>query len=141
MSNKTLMGGIAGGLASFLLGWLIYGILLRDFTATNFNNSIMRPGEGMIWWALILSNLLGGYFIALVFSWSNVSGMMPGLTRGAIIGLLVAAGFDLSMYSMSTMFLNSNAMVVDIVVSTVMYAITGGVVGSVMGMNQAKKEA
>lgn len=141
MSNKILFGGLVGGLATFLLGWLVYGILLADFTAANNNNAIMRPMEEMIWWAIILSNLLGGFLIAIIFSWSGVSGFTSGMIKGAILGAFISACFDFSMYSMSTMFLNGMAIVVDIIASTVMYAVAGGVVAWVMGMNAEKKAA
>lgn len=37
MNMKILKGTVFGGIAYFLLGWLIYGILLMDFAASSFN--------------------------------------------------------------------------------------------------------
>ncbi len=35
-TNKILLGGLAGGVAFFLLGWVIYGILLMDYTMASY---------------------------------------------------------------------------------------------------------
>ncbi len=49
--------------------------------------------------------------------------------KAAIVGLLYALTFDLMMHSMSTYFSNLTALVVDVLASTVMTAIVGGVIG------------
>jgi type IV secretory pathway TrbD component len=135
-SNKILLGGIAGGVTFFLLGWIIYGVLLMDYTTANYNQCAMRPMQDMIWWALILSNLAFGFLLSIVFSWSNTTGIMAGAKVGAIIGLLLSLSIDLSYYSMSSMFSNFTAVIVDIIVYTIMSAIVGVVVAWVMGMGK-----
>jgi hypothetical protein len=52
-ANKILLGGIAGAVTFFLLGWLIYGLLLADYFTANYDQSIMRPIEEMKWWGII----------------------------------------------------------------------------------------
>ncbi len=133
-TNKILLGGITGGVALFLLGWVIYGILLMDFATTNYNQCMNRPMEGMIWWALILSNLALGFLLATIFSWSGITGMMAGAKTAGIIGLLLGVSLDLSFYSMTTMYTNPTAIFVDVIAYIVYLAIAGGVVGWVMGM-------
>ena len=135
-TNKILLGGIAGGVSFFLLGWLIYGVLLMNFTMANYNQCSMRPMEEMVWWAMILSNLAFGFLLSLICSWSNTTRLIDGAKVGAIIGLLLALSIDLSFYSMSTMFSNLKAIFVDIIAYTVMTAIVGAVVGWVLGMGK-----
>ena len=53
--------------------------------------------------------------------------------KAAIVGLLHALTFDLMMHSMSTYFSNLTALVVDVLASTVMTAIVGGVIGWMLG--------
>ncbi len=53
--------------------------------------------------------------------------------KAAIVGLLYALTFDLMMHSMSTYFSNLTALVVDVLASTVMTAIVGGVIGWMLG--------
>lgn len=59
--------------------------------------------------------------------------MAAGIKVGGTIGLLMGIAFDISMYSMSSMFSNLTAVCVDIFVYAILTAITGGVVGLVMG--------
>jgi hypothetical protein len=138
-ANKILLGGIAGGVAFFLLGWLVYGILLMSYTTANYNQCAVRPMEDMVWWAMILSNLAFGFLLSIVFSWSNTKGALAGAKVAGILGFLVALSIDLSMYSMSTMFNRLSAVVVDVVAYTVMTVVAGIVVALVMGTG--RKEA
>jgi hypothetical protein len=138
-TNKILFGGLAGGLAFFLLGWLVYGVLMMDYMNANYNQCAMKPMEEMVWWALLLSNFASGFMLAFIFSWSNTSGWMAGAKVAGIIGLLMYISFDLSMYSMSTMYRGLDVVFVDILVATVFIAVVGAIIGFVMGMG--KKEA
>jgi hypothetical protein len=133
-TNKILPGGIAGAVVFFLLGWVIYGILLKDFMAANYNQSVSRPMEDMVWWALILSNLGYGFLLSFVLSWSNTTSAITGARLGGIIGFLLALSVDLGFYAMSTYISNVTAILVDIIVYIVMSAIAGAVVAWVMGM-------
>lgn len=135
-TNKILLGGLAGGVAFFLLGWVIYGILLMDYTMASYNQCNSRPMEDMVWWAMILSNLTSGLLLALIFNWSNTTGILAGAKVAAIIGLLLAISIDLSFYAMTTTFLKPGAILVDIVAYTVMSAIAGAVIAWVMGMKK-----
>src|SRR3989339_1194885 len=98
-TNKILLGGIIGGVSFFLLGWLIYGVLLMDYLTANYNQCAMRPMQEMIWWALVLSNLALGFLLSIVFSWSNTTGIMAGAKVAAITGLLLSLYLDLSFYA------------------------------------------
>lgn len=135
-TNKILLGGLAGGVAFFLLGWVIYGILLMDFTMASYNQCNSRPMEDMVWWAMILANLTSGLLLALIFSWSKTTGILAGAKVAGIVGLLFAISIDLSFYAMTTTFLKSSAILVDIVAYTVMSAIAGAVIAWVMGMKK-----
>jgi uncharacterized membrane protein YbaN (DUF454 family) len=135
-TNKILIGGVAGGVTFFFLGWLVYGILLNSYMVANLNQCAAKPMGEMTWWAMILSNLTLGLLISLVFSWSNTRGVRDGAKVAAILGLLMAASFDLSSYSMSNLFNNITALVIDVLVYTVLVTIVGVVVALVMGKKE-----
>jgi hypothetical protein len=128
MNMKILRGTIFGGIAFFLLGWLVYGILLMDFISANSNQCAARPNMEMIWWALILSNLLLALLLTLILNWSGAKGIMDGLKTGAIFGLILGLSMDLSLYSMTITYNGLTLLVVDVLVYTVMMAITGLVI-------------
>jgi uncharacterized membrane protein YbaN (DUF454 family) len=135
-TNKILIGGFAGGVTFFFLGWLVYGILLNSYMVANLNQCAAKPMGEMTWWAMILSNLTLGLLISLVFSWSNTRGVRDGAKVAAILGLLMAASFDLSSYSMSNLFNNITALVIDVLVYTVLVTIVGVVVALVIGKKE-----
>ena len=135
-TNKVIIGGLVGGVAFFFLGWIIYGMFLMDYLMANQNQCAMRPMEEMIWWSLILSNLAWAFAYAIIFSWSNISTFVGGLKAGIILGLLIATSIDLSFFSMTTMFNNLTIVVVDVLASTTMSAIGGGIIAAVMGMGK-----
>ena len=143
MNTKNFfLGGIVGGVVYFLLGWLFYGTLLTTFfhehpgTATN----VEKPMDQMVWWALILGNLLTGFLLAYIFSKSGVSTLASGLVTGAVVGLLMCTSIDLIMYA-TTNISSKKAMAADVATFTVMSAIAGAVVGAVMGMGKPKAVA
>lgn len=125
---KILRGTILGGIAYFLLGWLVWGILLMNFYTENLNQCSGRPETDMIWWAMIVSNLTFALLLTLILNWSGAKGIADGLKTGAIFGFLMGLSFDLSFYSMTTMFHNFSAIIVDVVVNTVVMAIIGMVI-------------
>lgn len=128
MDMKILKGTLFGGIAYFLLGWLVYGILMMDFSLANYNQCMNRPEAEMIWWAMIVSNLVYALFLTLILKWSGAKGLIDGLKTGALIGLLLSLTLDLSFYSMTTMFNSFGVIGVDIVASTFMAAMIGGII-------------
>lgn len=134
-SNKILIGGLIGGVTSFLLGWIIYGVLLKD-AMTSPIAGLMKPETEMVWWAMIGSCLAQGYLLSYVFGkWANITTLVGGATAGATLGLLIALSYDLGFYAMSNMF-TMGTMVMDVAMSTVMNAAVGAVVGWWLGRNQ-----
>jgi len=131
-TNKILVAGLIGGVAAFLLGWLVFGILLKDAMVSPVAG-FMKPEEDMIWWAMIASNLIWGTTYAYIFvQWANISTWMSGAKAGATLGLLIALSYDLSFYAMSNMF-TMQSMVTDVLASVFMSAAIGAVIGWWLG--------
>lgn len=132
--KKILIAGIAGAVVAFLLGWLLYGILLKDFMAEHTNASFMRAETDMIWWAMIASHIFWGIFLAYIFNrWATITTFGAGLSAGFVICLLLGLAYSLGYYGMSTIYTDLTGLGVDVVVGAVMGAIVGGVVGLVLG--------
>lgn len=128
MNMKIIRGTLFGGITYFLMGWLVWGILLMDFYTANFNQCASRPEMEMIWWALIVSNLTTALFLTLFLKWSGAKGIVDGLKTGAIFGFLYSLSLDLGYYSMTTMFNNFTAIIVDVIVNTLVMAVIGLVI-------------
>ncbi len=130
-TKKVLISGIVGGIVYFLLGWLVYGILLMDFMSKNSSVGIMKTEDEFVWWALVASNLIYGILIAYVLNAvGNITSVGNGASTAAVTGFLVAAGFDLGLYATSNVS-TLNALLVDIVAITVMSAVVGAAVVTV----------
>ncbi len=131
--KKLLMGGIAGGVAFFLLGWVIYGMLLMDFMAshTGTAGNLARPEPDYMY--LVIGNLAMGFLFAYVFIKANVQTLANGLITGGIMGLLLGIGFNAVQYATTT--INSKTgMAADVAGFVVMTAIGGAIIGAVIGM-------
>ena len=133
MSAKSFaLATVAGGVTLFVLGGLLYGLLLADFFESRSAANTMR--ETPIWWALIIGELLLAALVTLIFGrWASISTPLGGLKAGAIIGLLLAAAINFTMFAVSTVFVDPTAGVVDAVVSAIRLGIGGAVIGLVLG--------
>ena len=125
---KIIRGTLFGGIAYFLMGWLVWGILLMDFYTANFNQCASRPEMEMIWWAMIVSNLTMALLLTLFLKWSGEKGIVDGLKIGALFGFLYSLSLNLGYYSMTTMFNNFTAIIVDVIVNTLVMAVIGLVI-------------
>jgi hypothetical protein len=131
MNSKMLIGGVLGGITLFLLGWLIYGVIFADSMA---GQACMRAKDDLNIPMIAVGNIISGLLLGYIFSkWASISTFMGGAIGGAVIGLLMAAGFDCLMYGTTTMVDGMKGILIDVVISTIMYAIAGGVVGWWMG--------
>lgn len=133
MKSKTIIGTIAGGVAFFLLGWLIYGLLLKDLMAEHSNSDFMLKEEEMVMWAIILSNLIWAYFLTWIIEMKGAKGFPAGMGIGLTVGFITTLSFDLGMFAMSKMFLNFNGLLIDVAANSIMTAIVGGIIGMIMG--------
>ncbi len=128
MNMKILRGTIFGGIAYFFIGYLVWGFLLMDFYTANFNQCASRAEMGMIWWAIIVSNLTFAFLLTLILKWSGAKSIADGLKTGAIFGFLFSLSLNLSLFSMTTMFNNFTAIIVDVIVNTLVMAVIGLVI-------------
>ena len=141
MNTKNFfIGGIVGGVVYFLLGYLVYGNLLTQYYHNHPGATTIgvdRAMDQFIWWALILGNVLSGFLLSYVFSKSGVSSLSSGLITGGIVGLLMSGSFDSIMYATSNI-ISKRWACADVAAFTVISAITGAVVGAIMGMGKSK---
>ncbi|MBL0184058.1 MAG: hypothetical protein IPP96_17960 [Chitinophagaceae bacterium] len=133
--KKLFMGGIVAGILYFLLGWLIYGMLLTNFmnNHTGAAGNIMKTEPDFLY--LAIGNLAMGFLLAYVFVKSNVSSMAGGFITGGVLGLLMSVGYDCMIYSTTTT-LSKTAMAADVAAATVMTAVVGAITAMVMGMGK-----
>lgn len=130
--KKLVIGGIVGGIAFFLLGWLIYGTLLMNFMNNHpgLAGIVSRPEPEYLY--LVIGNLAMGFLFAYIFVRSGVTTPAGGLVTGGIVGLLMGVAVDCVTYATTTIT-SKTAMAADVAGLTVMAAIGGAVIAMVIG--------
>jgi hypothetical protein len=134
-AKKRILATLAGFVVFFMLGWLLYGMLLMDFFTTNAGSAtgVQKSEDEMVWWALIVGNVLQSYLLVYIFGkWANITTFAEGLKGGAMIGLILGYAYDLIMYSTANI-MNLTAALVDPLIAALMMSLAGGVIGWVLG--------
>lgn len=135
-TKKFVLGTLAGGVAYFLFGFIVYAILLEDFFASHTVSGIMKSETEMKYYPLIAGDLAHAALLTYIFlKWANIKTFSSGVIGGTVIGFLMAAGFDLISYD-TTKLMSMIGTLVDIVVYTIMTSLVGGIVGAVLGMGK-----
>ena len=132
MDNRFLIGGIIGGVAAFLLGYLIYGLAMGAMLNEHTMAGVNRPMEEFEWLWLVLGNLMVGFLAAYVLTKSNTAGFAKGATVGAILGFLMSTAIDFTMYG-TTNIMTLQGAFLDVVAFTIMMALVGGIIGVYLG--------
>jgi len=128
MNTKTLLGALIAGVVSFLLGWLIFGILLMDYYAAN---KVQYPGllkDPMEIWPIAVADLVWGLLVSWIFSMANIKTVAKGVTVGFLIGFLMVLGFDLFVYAELNLY-STRLLALDVIMNGVMGAASGAVLG------------
>lgn len=137
-SSKFFAGGIIAAVVYFLLGYLFYGVLFKNFFD---QNGMATDMSKFTWWAMILSTIAIGFLIAYVLSIAGVTSMGKGFAIGLIVGLLLELYIDLGMYAMGQSMMNSVAIAVDVVITAVISSLAGIAVGMVYGTGKKEPAA
>lgn len=132
--KKFIIGTLAGGVVYFLLGFIVYAILLEDFFASHAGTAtgVMKTTE-MQYWPLFIGNLGHAALLAFVFlKWADIKTFGAGMAAGAAIGFFMTLGHSLISYDTSNI-MDLTAALADVVVYAIITALVGGVVGATLG--------
>ena len=140
MLTRVLAATVAGGIAFFVLGFVIYGLILDPMVMKP--NMVIYAGlmkETPTWIPLILANFVSAFLLAYIFDkWASISTFIGGLKGGAIVWFLISLAYQLMFVAFMNLSKNYIPPIADVAGSIVMGAIGGGVIGQVLGM--MKKE-
>lgn len=141
-TKRMLFGTLAGTVTMFLLGGLIFGMLLGSYMSENTNTAIARPMDQMNVISMLLSNVLWALILTLILEWTGWWTVSAGLKTGVIVGCLANLSFDLTMHSISTLYTGGpTVIVVDTIAFGVLTGVSGSVIGWVTGKVSAEKTA
>jgi len=133
MNSKALSHALVGAVAFFVLGYLMYELLLADFL------SRYMAGTGtMVMWAIAVSQLALGFLLA---SFMSGDGVTTGMKSAARIGLIYSAAVMFDLYGTTDAVLSFTGVLVMIIVETVRFALAGAVLGWWMGRGAASSDS
>jgi hypothetical protein len=125
--KNFIVGGIVGGIVDFLMGWLVWGILLKD---------VMPKPEGagpenMMF--IFLGCMCFGFLISYVFSQGQgISQCVPGIKMALGIALFISLSNNF-FYNMYKETIDFKLMGIDVIASAVVGVVVGAVVAVVNG--------
>ena len=122
--KNFIVGGIVGGVVNYLLGWLIYGILLNDPTAPNAGKENLM--------LIFAGCMIFGFLISYIFSQGEgITKCVPGIKVAAGAGLLTSLWFDCFYHMYDN--LDYKMTIMGAAISLVMAAFVGATVAVVNG--------
>jgi hypothetical protein len=127
--QKTVLATLAGFVALFGLGFVIYVLLFPEIrfsmpTATGVLREYF-PG-------IIAFEVLYGLLLTLICAWSGATSFNAGLRKGATVGIILGLCTGLWEYSTTTLF-DANVIWWETLTFAVRFAVAGGLVGWVLG--------
>ena len=129
-AKRLAIGTVVGGIAMFVVGYLIWNILLDYWNGAFDAAGVAR--EAQLLWVNALSHVPAAALITLAIERGGSSTIGGGVKIGAIVGFLVWSTADLAFYANTTIF-DLTAICVDSVLASVHFAIGGGVIAAVLG--------
>ena len=125
--KNFLIGGVVGGIVDFLMGWLVYGILLKD----TFPKPDGAGAENMMF--IFLGCMAFGFMISYIFAQGEgISNYVTGIKVAAGVALFMslANNFFYCMYKDS---MDVKMVAIDVVASIVLASVVGAVIAMVNG--------
>jgi hypothetical protein len=135
MSIKVLAATIVGSITIFLLGYLIFGILLAPYTKMDEIQYIGLRKVPPDFLLLILKNIVQAFLLAYIFEYlAGIRTFLGGMKVGAITMFLITLSLNLNLLSIMNLHNGYTASILDLVGETVRMALGGGVIGAVLGV-------
>lgn len=119
---------------TFLLGWLVFGMLLMDFYKSH---TMQYPGlmkDPPIFWAIGAANLAWGLVMAYILNIAGIRSVAKGFVTGFLIYGLFMAGVDAMFYAQMNL-IGMKILAIDVAVN----AFFGGISGAVIGYIYSRK--
>lgn len=127
-SKTNLLATITGGIAMFLLGYLIWGMAMVSFFESHSLNNIMKdpPAIGLIF----IANLIQAFAMSTLYNkWSSGTySTKNGFEFGAWIGIFIGLGLGLLWFSTSEL-MDTTGTLVGAIIDIIFYGIIGGIIG------------
>ncbi len=133
---KILLAALAGTIAYFLVGWLVFEGLLGKYMSENTTQiaGFKKSAEESSMVMLIVSCAAYALLLAIIMGkYAHIHTFKDGAILGAIMGVLIAIMTDTYWFSTSHFFNSFKPVLADIAAAGLTVGIMGGVIGWVLG--------
>ncbi len=141
MPTKLLAAAIAGGITFFFLGFIIFGLLLGPNVMLQYitPDAAKLMNETPVWAPLILGNFVLAFLLAYIFEyWAEIRAFAGGLIGGAVVLFLLDLYFQMMFLAFMKMHTSYVPVIADVIGTTIIGAISGGVIAAVLGAMSKK---
>ena len=132
---RILVATLVGSITIFLLGYLIFGILLAPYTKIgeiHYQGLRKDPPDFLL---LMLKNIVQAFLLVYLFEYvARIRTFLSAMKVGAIVMFLTTLSLNLSLLSIMNLNNGYITNILDIVGETVRMALGGGVMGAVLAL-------
>ncbi len=130
--KRLVIGTVAGGIALFILGYVIWNMLFVEFFAANAGSATGVVKDPQVMWAIAVGTLSYAALITLAIGTRAGSAtIVEGLKIGAIVGGLMWFGADMIIYGVWNVG-NLTAAIADSLLELIRAGISGAVIAAVL---------
>jgi hypothetical protein len=110
MSKRFLITGLIATIINLLLNAGAYFLFLKAVfeahppISAEFQKQLVRPSDQLVGWAMAVTSLTMGFFIAIVIKWSGARTFVSGLKKGFIVAFLFWSSINFGLYASSNHF-------------------------------------
>lgn len=115
---KTLSLSIIGTFAYFLIGWLVFDLLIGNYTEANTTQipGFKKSEEEFSMLFLVISCAAYASLMSILFVyWLDIKSLLQSYGFGAILGILIAIMTDTYWYASSNFYSNGIVVLLDII--------------------------
>jgi hypothetical protein len=132
-TKRLVIGTLAGGIAMYVVGYLMFGVTFRAFYDANAGSATGVSRDVNLEWAVALGTL--AYAALITFAMGNQSGpstIGAGIKTGAVVGFLLWFTADFIFYGITNVA-NLTRAVADPLLELVRGGIGGAVIAATLG--------
>lgn len=131
--KRLIIGSITGLVVLYVVGYVIWEMLLVDFFAANAGSAQGVAREEQILWAVLVGTLCYATLLTMTIeARSGATSLVDGAKAGAVVGLLLWGTVDFLFYGYFNLN-NLTGAIADIVLEGVRGGIGGAVIALVLG--------
>ncbi|MBK8953999.1 MAG: hypothetical protein IPM34_00375 [Saprospiraceae bacterium] len=139
-TTKLLLATLVGALVNFLAGWAVYAIAFKNLMEANISDAakaMMLPEDQQNILFYFISGIFMSLSIAIIFErWANIRTFQTGAIAGAVVSACISLGFDFQFLASTTFYTGYGIVFINLIVSSLMGALTGGAIGWMLGYNR-----